>query len=119
MMQNQPTPPLPQPPLQGCQRGCVTVFVIFAVLLVILWVIGNNEMNRENYPAHAPATGGGRDYQRTSPGYDANAPLLPRDKDDIEPLYNEVQRRKKEQGISDEEAVRQIIEEHERAKQKK
>ncbi|HEV7736902.1 MAG TPA: hypothetical protein VGO47_05960, partial [Chlamydiales bacterium] len=54
-------------------------------------------------------------YQRTKPGYDPNAPLLPRYKGDVEPLYNEVERRKKEQGIDDKEAVRQIIEEQEKA----
>jgi hypothetical protein len=120
-MQNQPaplpTPPLPKSPLQGCGKGCTTALVIFVILLVIFWVIGNNKMQRDEYRRQPPSAGGG-DYRRTEPGYDANAPLLPRDKEDVEPLYNEVQRRKKEQGISDEEAVRQIIEEQERAKRK-
>lgn len=60
------------------------------------------------------STTGGNNYERTNPGYDPNAPLLPRHKGDVEPLYNEVQRRKSEQGISDKEAVRQIVEESER-----
>jgi hypothetical protein len=119
-MQNQPAPlpqpPLPKPPLQGCGKGCTLVIVV--ILLVIFWIIGNNEMRREEYRERTPSAGGGRDYRRTEPGYDADAPLLPRDKDDVGPLYNEVERRKKEQGISDKEAVRQIIEEQERAKRK-
>jgi hypothetical protein len=102
-MQNQPAPlpqpPLPKSPLQGCGKGCTTALVIIVILLVIFWVIGNNEMRRDEYRAHPPSAGG-RDYRRTEPGYDANAPLLPKDKDDIGPLYNEVERRKKEQGIS-------------------
>jgi hypothetical protein len=116
-MQNEPAlQPHPQTKPQGCQRGCMTAFAIVIVLMVLLWVIGNNELKRDTYPDRAPSSTGG---ERTEPGYDANAPLLPRDKNDVEPLYNEVERRKKEQGISDEEAVRQIIEEQERAKQKK
>jgi hypothetical protein len=54
-------------------------------------------------------------YERTRPDYDPDAPLLPRHQGDIEPLYNEVQRRKEEQGISDREAVNQILEEYEAA----
>lgn len=54
-------------------------------------------------------------YKRTQSGYDSNAPLMPRDKGDIEPLYNEVQRRKELYGVSDEEAVKQIVEEYEDA----
>jgi len=48
-------------------------------------------------------------YQRTRPDYDANAPLLPRHKGDIEPVYNEVQRLKKERGMTDAEAVNKIL----------
>ncbi|MBX7172773.1 MAG: SH3 domain-containing protein [Pyrinomonadaceae bacterium] len=41
-----------------------------------------------------------------------NLPSSPKNDDiDIAPLYNEVQRRKAEQGITDEEAVRQILQE--------
>jgi hypothetical protein len=53
-------------------------------------------------------------YQRTKPGYDPDAPLVPRYKGDIEPLYNEVERRKLGRGISDEQAVKEILEESER-----
>lgn len=48
-------------------------------------------------------------YQRTRPGYDPNAPLLPRGEGDIEPLYNEVQRLKEQQGLTDAEAVDKIL----------
>jgi uncharacterized protein YraI len=48
-------------------------------------------------------------YQRTSPGYDPDAPQLPRHKGDIEPLYNEVQRLKEQQGMTDKEAVNKIL----------
>lgn len=117
-MENQPVPQSnPQPKTQGCGKGCNTVLIIIVILLIISWVIGNNETQRDEYRGQPPSAGGG-DYRRTGPGYDANAPLLPRDKNDIEPLYNEVERRKKEQGISDAEAVRQIIEEQERTKRK-
>jgi hypothetical protein len=122
-MENQTAPA--QPPnkpspsnAEGCQRGCLIVVAIFAALLIIGWIIGKHDLDSERYPGQPPSASGGSDYRRTRPGYDANAPLLPRDKDDIEPLYNEVERRKKEQGISDEEAVRQIMEEYEREKRK-
>ena len=48
-------------------------------------------------------------YERTSPGYDSRAPLLPRYKGDVEPLYNEVQRLKERQGMTDAEAVDKIL----------
>ncbi|MDQ3750412.1 MAG: hypothetical protein M3367_15565 [Acidobacteriota bacterium] len=50
-----------------------------------------------------------KDYKRTSPEYDPKAPLLPRGKGDIEPLYNEVQRLKKQHGMTDKEAVDKIL----------
>jgi len=125
-MENQTAPAQPTkkpPPLnvEGCQKGCLIIVAIFAAILVIGFIIGaSHDPNDERYyPGQRPSASGGGDYRRTRPGYDANAPLLPRDKDDVEPLYNEVERRKKEQGISDEEAVRQIMEEYERDKQKK
>lgn len=48
-------------------------------------------------------------YTRTSPGYDPKAPLLPRSKGDVEPLYNGVQRLKEQQGMTDKEAVNKIL----------
>src|SRR5438270_13020686 len=122
-MENQPTQPPNKPSpsnaegcQKGCNRGCLIVVAIFAALLIIGWIIGKHDHDNERYYPGQPPSAGGGDYRRTRPGYDANAPLLPRDKDDVEPLYNEVERRKKEQGISDEEAVRQIMEEHENQK---
>jgi hypothetical protein len=48
-------------------------------------------------------------YIRKSPGYDPKAPLIPRHEGDIDPLYNEVQRLKEQEGMSDEEAVNKIL----------
>lgn len=97
----------------------LVVAAVIIVLALLCCMGGKGNRSSSDYQPSTYSTGSqietNSNYQRTKPGYDPNAPLLPRYKGDVEPLYNEVERRKKEQGIDDKEAVRQIIEEQEKA----
>jgi hypothetical protein len=75
----------------------VGIFVALNIVGIIL-----NEKERSTH-----------NYQYRKPDYNSNAPLLPRYEGDIQPLYNEVERRKAERGISDREAVNEILREYE------
>lgn len=70
------------------------------------WMHGNTIRLVNPSPSYS---GSDSTYERTRPGYDPNAPLLPREKGDIEPLYNEVQRLKEQEGMTDKEAVDKIL----------
>lgn len=70
---------------------------------------GSGGSKYDSDPGWSSSTYTGKEYQRTSPGYDPEAPLLPRHKGDMEPVYNEVQRLKGRYGMTDEEAVEKIL----------
>ncbi len=69
----------------------------------------NHNSNLNGLTNTTSNTSANSNYKRTRPSYDPNAPLLPRPKSDIEPLYNEVQRLKEQEGMTDEEAVNKIL----------
>ena len=68
----------------------------------------NSKSSSVNYNTFSTSTYNSN-YQHTPPSYNTNAPLLPRHKGDIEPLYNEVQRLKREHGMTDAEAVDKVL----------
>lgn len=122
-----PSSSLDCPKCKGEMLGSIRMtphrIVIFAVALAVGALIinavasyrnstttSNSNYDSGNYNTFSNSTYNSN-YQPAQPSYNANDSLLPENKENIKPLYDEVQRLKKEHGMTDREAINKILRE--------